>query len=155
MRVYGLPAIFIVTLALQLCGCASSPANHPELLRSNAEVAVTAKLNLGAPYRSGGKDEAGYDCSGFVFALYKQTRGVSLPRSAEQQAAATQKISVGDLQPGDLVFFNTLHRSYSHVGIYVGNHQFVHSPKSGARVRTEDMRLTYWSNRFDGARRVL
>lgn len=151
MRVYG---FLTFALAVLLTGCGSMPASHPELLRSNAEVAITAKLALGAPYRSGGNNDAGYDCSGFVFALYKQTRGVTLPRSAEQQAAATQKISTGDLQPGDLVFFNTLHRSYSHVGIYVGNNQFIHSPNSGARVRTEDMRVAYWSRRFDGARRV-
>jgi len=98
--------------------------------------------------------ETGFDCSGFVKAMYEQTLGLILPRRAEQQAAATQKIERADLQPGDLVFFNTMRRTFSHVGIYVGDGKFIHSPKPGAEVRVEDMGIAYWSSRFDGARRV-
>ena len=86
--------------------------------------------------------------------MFEQTAGPILPRKAEQQAAATQKIARADLQPGDLVFFNTMRHAFSHVGIYVGEGKFIHSPKPGAEVRLENMGLTYWSRRFDGARRV-
>ena len=76
------------------------------------------------------------------------------PPPTEQQAAATQRIDKNELQPGDLVFFNTLQRAFSHVGIYVGEGKFIHSPKPGAQVRVESMGVNYWSSRFDGARRV-
>lgn len=120
-----------------------------------SELVVTALGSLGVPYRRGGNSfETGFDCSGFVRAMYEQTVGLLLPRRAEQQAAATQKIDRTDLQPGDLVFFNTMRRAFSHVGIYVGDNKFIHSPKPGAEVRVEDMRVSYWNRRFDGARRV-
>jgi cell wall-associated NlpC family hydrolase len=110
---------------------------------------------LGLPYRSGGTSfDSGFDCSGFVKILYEQSMGLLLPRKAEQQAAATQTIDPNELKPGDLVFFNTIRSAFSHVGIYVGDHKFIHSPKPGAEVRIEDMRQPYWSRRFDGARRV-
>jgi len=120
-----------------------------------SQLVVAAMGALGVPYRRGGNDfEAGYDCSGFVRAVYEQNLGITLPRQAAQQAAATQVIDRDTLQPGDLVFFNTQRRAYSHVGIYVGDYKFIHSPRPGAVVRIEDMRVTYWSRRFDGARRV-
>jgi cell wall-associated NlpC family hydrolase len=110
---------------------------------------------LGMPYRFGGSNvEVGFDCSGFVKSMYQQTVGLILPRKAEQQAAATQRIEQRELQPGDLVFFNTLRRAFSHVGIYIGDGKFVHSPKPGAEVRIDSMNLAYWRDRFDGARRV-
>jgi cell wall-associated NlpC family hydrolase len=110
---------------------------------------------LGVPYRRGGHSaESGFDCSGFVKAMYEQTVGLILPRKAEQQAAATQRIDQADLQPGDLVFFNTMRRAFSHVGIYIGEGKFVHAPKPGAEVRVESMSVSYWTRRFDGARRV-
>ena len=86
--------------------------------------------------------------------MYEQTVGLVLPRNAAQQAAATQKIDRDELRPGDLVFFNTMRHAFSHVGIYVGNGKFIHSPKPGAEVRVEDMGGSYWAKRFDGARRV-
>ena len=120
-----------------------------------SELVVTALGFLGVPYRIGGNTvETGFDCSGFVRAMYQQTVGLVLPRKAEQQAAATEKIERGDLQPGDLVFFNTLKRAFSHVGIYVGEGKFIHSPRPGAEVRVENMGVSYWNHRFDGARRV-
>ena len=87
-------------------------------------------------------------------AIYEQSVGLLLPRRAEQQAAAPQRIEKNDLQPGDLVFFNTMRRAFSHVGIYVGDGKFIHSPKPGAEVRVESMGVSYWQRRFDGARRV-
>jgi cell wall-associated NlpC family hydrolase len=120
-----------------------------------SELVLTAMGSLGVPYRRGGNSaDTGFDCSGFVKAMYEQTVGFILPRRANEQAAATQKIDKQDLQPGDLVFFNTLRRTFSHVGIYVGDNKFIHSPKPGAQVRVEDMAVPYWAARFDGARRV-
>jgi cell wall-associated NlpC family hydrolase len=121
-----------------------------------SELVLNAMGFLGVPYRRGGNSaETGFDCSGFVRAMYQQTVGLMLPRRANEQAAATEKIDRRELQPGDLVFFNTLRRAFSHVGIYVGDNKFIHSPKPGAQVRVEDMGVPYWSSRFDGARRVL
>lgn len=111
---------------------------------------------LGMPYRLGGNGEqdGGVDCSGFVRAVYQRTLGKVLPRRAAEQAQATQSIDKEELQPGDLVFFNTMHRAFSHVGIYIGNNQFIHSPRTGSTVRVEDMSKSYWQTRFNGARRV-
>lgn len=119
-----------------------------------SELVVSAMGAIGVPYRRGGSTFDGFDCSGFVRAMVEQTAGLILPRKAEQQAAATQKIDKKDLQPGDLVFFNTMRRAFSHVGIYLGDGKFIHSPKPGAEVRVEDMGQPYWTRRFDGARRV-
>jgi len=121
-----------------------------------SDLVVTAMGFLGVPYRRGGNSaETGFDCSGFVRAMYERTVGLLLPRRADEQAAATQAIDRKDLQPGDLVFFNTMKRAFSHVGIYVGEGKFIHSPRPGAQVRVEDMGQNYWQRRFDGARRVL
>lgn len=121
-----------------------------------SELVVSAMGFIGVPYRRGGNSvETGFDCSGFVKAIYEQAVGLVLPRRANEQAAATQRVEKQDLQPGDLVFFNTMRRTFSHVGIYIGDNKFIHSPKPGAQVRVEDMGVAYWSRRFDGARRVL
>ena len=111
---------------------------------------------IGVPYRRGGESaENGFDCSGFVKVVYEQTLGLVLPRRADQQAASTDKVTRAELQPGDLVFFNTMRRAFSHVGIYVGDGKFIHAPRPGAEVRVESLAVSYWSKRFDGARRVL
>ena len=120
-----------------------------------SELVFNAMGFLGVPYRRGGNSaDTGFDCSGFVRAMYEQTIGLVLPRRANEQAAATETIDRKDLQPGDLVFFNTMRQAFSHVGIYVGEGKFIHSPKPGAQVRVEDMGVAYWARRFDGARRV-
>jgi cell wall-associated NlpC family hydrolase len=120
-----------------------------------SDLVFTAMGFLGVPYRRGGNTaETGFDCSGFVRAMYQQTVGLILPRKAEQQAAATETIDRSELKPGDLVFFNTMRRTFSHVGIYIGEGKFIHSPKPGAEVRVESMSIAYWARRFDGARRV-
>jgi hypothetical protein len=120
------------------------------------QLVSNAMQSLGVPYRLGGTSaESGFDCSGFVRAMYQQTVGLILPRTAAEQAAATSRIEKADLKPGDLVFFNTLRRSNSHVGIYVGEGNFIHAPRSGSQVRVESMNISYWQKRFDGARRVL
>lgn len=119
-----------------------------------SDLVLNAMAYLGVPYRRGGTGLQGFDCSGFVQAMYGKTLGLVLPHNAMAQAAVTEKIDKKDLQPGDLVFFNTLRRTFSHVGIYIGEGKFIHSPRSGGEVRIEDMRERYWANRFNGARRV-
>ena len=120
-----------------------------------SSLVVNAMGFLGVPYKRGGSSaETGFDCSGFVRAMYEQTVGLLLPRRADQQASATQVIDKKELQPGDLVFFNTMRRNFSHVGIYVGDGKFIHSPRSGSEIRVEDMGVAYWKRRFNGARRV-
>jgi cell wall-associated NlpC family hydrolase len=134
----------------------NAAANQVSNVTSAAgEIVVSAMGFLGLPYKRGGNSfDTGFDCSGFVKALYAQTLGKVLPRSAAEQAAQTTKIESTDLQPGDLVFFNTMRRAFSHVGIYVGDGKFIHSPKPGAEVRIEDMHTKYWDKRYNGARRV-
>ena len=121
-----------------------------------SELVGTALGFLGVPYRYGGNSAStGFDCSGFVRAMYEQTVGLILPRRSDEQAAVTRTIDQSELEPGDLVFFNTMRRAFSHVGIYMGDGKFIHSPRTGAVIRVEDMGGSYWRARFDGARRVV
>ena len=120
-----------------------------------SELVMQAMGLLGVPYKRGGtSEEKGFDCSGFVRHMYEKSVGLVLPRSAEEQAKVTEEISRSELKPGDLVFFNTLKRTFSHVGIYVGDGKFIHAPRPGKAVRVDDMREAYWQQRFNGARRV-
>ena len=129
---------------------------RPQTGDRKSELVINAMAFLDAPYRRGGNDaRTGFDCSGFVRAIYQRTDGLLLPRLAKDQAAATQPIDASELQPGDLVFFNTMKRAFSHVGIYIGEGKFIHAPRTGAQVRVEDMHAAYWARRFDGARRVV
>ena len=110
---------------------------------------------LGIRYKRGGSTpETGFDCSGFVRHVYNESIGLLLPRSAKDISKEGERVEKAELQPGDLVFFNTMRRTFSHVGIYLGNNQFIHSPRAGGRVRVEDMSDKYWSRRYNGARRV-
>ena len=117
----------------------------------------TAMGMIGIPYRFGGTSaETGFDCSGFVRAIYQDTVGHLLPRRADEQAKATQKIDKKELRPGDLVFFATRGRGVtSHVGIYIGQNKFVHAPRRGTKVRVDEMKNPYWTKRYVGARRYL
>jgi len=120
-----------------------------------SELLVHAMGFLDIPYQWGGTSaETGFDCSGFVRTMYEEAVGLVLPRQSNKQAEVTETIANTDLKPGDLVFFNTMNRAHSHVGIYVGDDKFIHSPSTGSRVRMEDFKLSYWRTRFDGARRV-
>lgn len=119
-----------------------------------SDLVVNAMGYLGVPYKRGGNGVSGFDCSGFVRAMYENTLGLVLPHNAKAQAAVTEKIDRSELQPGDLVFYNTLRKTFSHVGIYIGNGKFIHSPRTGGEVRIENMSDTYWVKRFNGARRV-
>ena len=127
-------------------------------MRDKASDMVLSAMNfLGVPYRRGGNSaEQGFDCSGFTRHVFEASLGLVLPRRADEQARASglMKVKREELKPGDLVFFNTLKRSFSHVGIYIGEGKFIHSPRTGGEVRVEDMRYAYWSKSFTGARRA-
>ncbi len=127
-------------------------------VRDTASELVLGAMNfLGVPYRKGGDTaEQGFDCSGFTRHVFENSIGLVLPRRADQQAKDTSLTAVKreELKPGDLVFFNTMRRAFSHVGIYVGEGRFIHAPRSGGEVRVEDMRQAYWAKRFNGARRA-
>ena len=110
---------------------------------------------VGLRYRRGGTDaETGFDCSGFVGYLFRERLGLELPRTSKDISRTGEPVEKAELEPGDLVFFNTMRRAFSHVGIYLGNNQFVHSPRTGRAVRVEDMTDRYWAKRYNGARRV-
>jgi cell wall-associated NlpC family hydrolase len=122
-----------------------------------SDLVVTAMNFIGVRYRRGGTSvEAGFDCSGFTRHIFESSIGLVLPRRAAEQASAPGLLNVSkdDLKPGDLVFFNTVRHAFSHVGIYVGDGKFIHAPRPGGEVRVEDMRIAYWTQRFNGARRA-
>ena len=139
---------------------AATPTTPPPLLRHvrdrAAEMVITALQFVGVRYRRGGDSEAaGFDCSGFTRHVFAHL-GVALPRRVDEQASAPGLVAVKreDLAPGDLVFFNTLRRTFSHVGIYIGDNRFVHAPRPGGEVRTENLGVAYWTRRYSGARRA-
>ena len=120
-----------------------------------ASIAEQALLAVGTPYRRGGSSpQTGFDCSGLVTHVFKEAWGLKLPRSTREQRWAGKPVRLAHLREGDLVFYNTRGRPYSHVGIYIGDGRFVHAPRPGAKVRVESMRTGYWRARFNGARRV-
>jgi cell wall-associated NlpC family hydrolase len=122
-----------------------------------AEQLVDEALSyLGIRYRFGGTSPAtGLDCSGLVLNVFRNAVGLDLPRTAREMANLGDKVGRQDLKPGDLVFFNTMRRTFSHVGIYLGEGKFVHAPSSGGKVRVENISTRYWAQRFNGARRLL
>ncbi len=118
------------------------------------EMLLNALKWVGVPYQFGGNTEEGLDCSGFVRLVFKESVGKELPRTAREMGKVGENVALGDLSPGDLVFFNTLGRSFSHVGIYLGESYFLHAPRKGANVRVESMAKSYWQQRINGVRRV-
>ncbi|HJV80773.1 C40 family peptidase [Noviherbaspirillum sp.] len=124
--------------------------------KANAsELVVRAMGLIGIRYKYGGTaPESGLDCSGLVRYLFKDVWGTDLPRTSEEMSRVGEKVDTQNLQPGDLVFYNTLRHAFSHVGIYLGNNKFIHSPSPGGEVRIESMDLSYWKKRFNGARRI-
>ncbi|WP_026641277.1 C40 family peptidase [Bordetella petrii] len=130
----------------------------PLTVPSLSEMVVRAGLDtLGTPYVWGGDDpEDGFDCSGLTQFVYREIAGVELPRTARAQRRAGTAVSKKQLQPGDLVFFTTRRRGgVSHVGIYIGQNQFVHAPTRGAKVRIDSLDNRYWSRNYVAARRYL
>ena len=120
-----------------------------------SDVVLGALNYIGVRYKYGGNTpDSGLDCSGFVRYVFQDTLNFMLPRRSEEMSQVGERIAKTDLKPGDLVFFNTMRRSFSHVGIYIGGDKFVHAPATGGKIRVEDLRESYWSTRYNGARRV-
>lgn len=131
---------------------AASPA-PPRVQRS--EALLQALLALGLDYRYGGDSHVtGFDCSGLVAHIYLEAWNIRLPRNTNAQSKAGVPVSLAELQAGDLVFYDTMKRPFSHVGIYLGDGRFIHAPKTGAQVRVESLRSVYWQQRYNGARRI-
>ena len=164
-----LNAMFILYFsALLLGGCGSiaprlqdqAPAAPTVPVAAGApgepnEAALIALSLVGTPYAAGGgAPETGFDCSGLVAYVFARAMQLRLPRNTFDLARASAAVEPGALRPGDLVFYNTQRRAFSHVGIYLGESRFVHAPSTGGAVRIEEMELRYWTQRFDGARRV-
>jgi cell wall-associated NlpC family hydrolase len=170
--------VFLALLApLLLSACATKPSAQPAATSPAPVPAATAKATryfslddplqsrevvlyalglLDTGYRFGGRNpEAGLDCSGMVSYIVEQVSGQRLPHNAAQIAARTRPITVGELQPGDLVFFNTLNRRHSHMGVYMGDGRFIHAPSSRGRVRIERLDNPYFAKRIDGARSLI
>ena len=152
---------FLRERGLWSSGGATGSADSPALLdqvRDRASDMVLSAMNfLGVPYRRGGSSaETGFDCSGFTRHIFEMSLGLVLPHRADDQAKLSSLVPIkkDELKPGDLVFFNTMRRTFSHVGIYVGDGKFIHAPRSGTKVRVEDMREAYWAKRYTGARRA-
>ena len=131
----------------------SAPSTTPT---RDSDMLFHALAAAGADYRRGGKSyQSGFDCSGLVAFVYREAYGLALPHNTQAQSELGDAISRSELQAGDLVFFNTQRRPFSHVGIYLGDGRFIHAPKEGAVVRTENLHARYWATRFDGARRIM
>ncbi len=156
----------MLAAALSLLAPATVPAaevEEPNFLVSTfssftdkaARLAVEAMSLIGIHYRRGGSSpENGLDCSGLVRYVFREAHGTELPRTSVEISKMGETVEKKDLQPGDLVFFNTLRRTFSHVGIYLGDNKFIHAPSSGGAVRIESLDLAYWKARFNGARRI-
>jgi cell wall-associated NlpC family hydrolase len=133
-----------------------APGKLQNLTSKASELAMRMMSLLGIRYKYGGSTpESGLDCSGLVRYLFQDTSwGANLPRTAEEISRLGKKVEPAELQTGDLVFYNTLRRGFSHVGIYLGDNKFIHSPAKGGEVRIESMEVGYWRQRFNGARRL-
>ena len=151
-------------LAPVILSCATLLLTAPSLaedgltdgIKEKAKPLLYALSLLGTPYKFGGTNpEKGLDCSGFVRQVYKQSTEVSLPHNAKAMSQAGETVNKDELKPGDLVFFNTLKKPFSHVGIYAGEGKFVHASSRGEKeVTISSMNDSYWAKRFSGARRL-
>ena len=127
----------------------------PSFTSRAGEILFRAMALLGTRYHRGGSSPAiGFDCSGFVGYLYREVMNLRLPRSAWEIWKHGDEIARDTLEPGDLVFFNTMRRPYSHVGVFIGDSKFIHAPAAGGVVRTESLNERYWAQRWNGAKRI-
>jgi cell wall-associated NlpC family hydrolase len=160
-----IPTLFLLVLSALLLAACGSPgprssastetiaqASRPVSEKGN-EVVFYAMGLIDTGYRFGGKNpEAGLDCSGMVSYIYGQAAGLRVQGSAADIARNGKPIDRAELRPGDLVFFNTLNRSFSHVGIYIGETRFIHAPSTNGRVRIDRLSDSYYAQRFQAAR---
>ena len=153
------PGMRTLTLLLALSlltACGTPPARHNGTRDARMNELVMYAMSLAeTPYRYGGNSAStGFDCSGYVGHVYREVLDIRLPRTSREISKVGTPLNQRELTPGDLVFFNTRHSPYSHVGIYVGDHKFVHSPRTGSQIRVENMDYDYWRSRYNGARRI-
>lgn len=157
-----LAAIAVSPLGIRLAtaqgseAAADSTSQPPPLVPATAgELLFRAVSLIGTRYRHGGNSpDTGFDCSGFVRYLFRDVLGRDLPRSANEIWQLGQQVERNTLQAGDLVFYNTLRRPFSHVGVFLGDHKFIHAPSFGGVVRSESMNERYWQQRWNGAKRI-
>jgi cell wall-associated NlpC family hydrolase len=148
--------LFLIFILVLFSACQSPRMNRssyqdPALY----ELAVYALSLEGTPYKYGGTSpETGFDCSGFVSYVFKQSLGKSLPRTSDEISQEGDELDRDELKPGDLVFYNTMDKSNSHVGIYLGEGEFIHSPSTGKSVSVVNMNENYWRKHYNGARRI-
>ena len=132
------------------------PEKQPAWHETVQEVLMNALSLTGIKYRYGGSSpETGFDCSGFVRYVFSEAASIALPHNARAISQIGRIVSPEELQPGDLVFYNTMKSAFSHVGIYLGNNRFIHAPSSGGGIHVVNMTDAYWSKRFNGARRIV
>jgi len=156
-----LRALGLIVLMLVYAGCATSSRRPDEPVPSPSasiepipgdRIAALAETLVGSPYRYGGADPAGFDCSGLVFFVHRQL-GISVPRTAAEQSLLATPVDPAHLEPGDVVFFRDSGREVTHVGLYTGEHRFVHAPKSGRPVGYASLEDDYYRSMFLGAGR--
>lgn len=149
----------LVMLLLTACGTPHQTVVQPEpVLHQDdrmSNLAIYAMSLYDTPYQYGGKSRVnGFDCSGFVQYVYLNSVGLQLPRTSVEMSRIGMPLETYELKPGDLVFFNTARSPYSHVGIYVGENRFVHSPRTGKAIMLASLSDRYWSSHYNGARRI-
>ena len=164
-RIRVLSAVALAaTLGVAPAGADVAAGDDPAAARSSAEsawlgaqdLAIYALGLIGVGYRYGGETpDRGLDCSGLVRFVFQQVTGVTLPRTSRELARIGAPVKRGDLQAGDLVFFDTRRFPFSHVGIYLGDDRFIHAPSRGSEVRISELDSGYWSRHFNGARRLV
>jgi len=146
---------FPARLEIADAGLPASQSLAGRAVNSAQELVMQAMGLIGIRYTFGGRTpDTGFDCSGLVRYVFNHVMGRALPHNSIEMARMGTHVGKGELEPGDLVFFNTRGQRYSHVGIYVGEGRFIHSPSTGGRVHIVNMGDRYWVSRFNGARRL-
>ena len=159
------PLIVVVAMVLVHATSAQGAQRHADatlaeaadrMLQGTREIGLFALSLVGIDYRYGGESpERGLDCSGLIRYVFQHVTGVTLPRTAQELSRIGKDIRAADLEPGDLVFFNTRRFAFSHVGIYLGNDRFIHAPSRGGEVGVASLGSAYWQKRYNGARRLV
>lgn len=153
----------LLLMLINVFACAKLQNDENQSVKSNLPVLTLQQRQdlvwqsmqlLGTPYRWGGMHQDGFDCSGLVQYVYHHAIQFKLPRTAQEMAAMSHRISLQDLKIGDLVFFNTSGKGISHVGIYIGEQRFIHAPSSGKKVQIERLDHPYYAKRWVQAGRI-